>query len=142
MRQAYRLLANLIALLVLVQLAAIGLAWFTTINEVDDGTGKVFTGADDDYNIGHLIHSLGAVAIALVALILMIVSFFAKVDGGVKWAGFVLLAVVLQWVLAIVAFEVPVVGALHALNAMAVAGLASVAARRTLAAPQQESVSA
>jgi hypothetical protein len=142
MRQAYRLLANLIALLVLVQLAAIGLAWFTTINEVDDGTGKVFTGAEDDYNVGHLIHSLGAVAIALVALILMIVSFFAKVDGGVKWAGFVLLAVVLQWVLAIVAFEVPVVGALHALNAMAVAGLASVAARRTLAAPKQEPVSA
>jgi hypothetical protein len=41
-----------------------------------------------------------------------------------------------------VAFEVPVVGALHALNAMAVAGLASVAARRTLAAPKQEPVSA
>jgi hypothetical protein len=141
MRQAYRLLANLIALLVLVQLAAIGLAWFTTINEVDDGTGRVFAG-EDDLNIGHHIHSIGAIAIALVALILMIVSFFAKVDGGVKWAGFVLLAVVLQWVLAIVAFEVPVVGALHALNAMAVAGLASVAARRTLAAPKQEPVSA
>jgi hypothetical protein len=42
-----------------------------------------------------------------VALLLMIVSFFAKVDGGVKWAGFVLLARGLQWVLAIVAFEVP-----------------------------------
>ncbi len=72
----------------------------------------------------------------------MIVSFFTKVDGGVKWAGYVLLVVVLQWVLAIVAFAVPVVGALHALNAMAVAGLASIAARRTLATPQQAPVSA
>jgi hypothetical protein len=141
MRQAYRLLANLIALLVLVQLAAIGLGWFMTINEVEDGTGQVFAGADD-LNIGHDIHSFGAIAIALVALILMIVSFFAKVDGGVKWAGFVLLTVVLQWVLAIVAFEVPVVGSLHALNAMAVAGVASMAARRTLTTKQQETVSA
>ena len=141
MRQAYRLLANLIALLVLVQLAAIGLDWFTTINEVNDGSGQVFAGRDH-LNIGHHIHSGGAIAIALVALLLMIVSFFAKVDGGVKWAGFVLLAVVLQWVLAIVAFEVPVVGALHALNAMAVAGLASMAARRTLSTPRKETVSA
>ena len=141
MRQAYRLLANLIALLVLVQLAAIGLGWFTTINEVNDGSGQVYAGRDD-LNIGHHIHSWGAIAIALVALLLMIVSFFAKVDGGVKWAGFVLLAVVLQWVLAIVAFEVPVVGALHALNAMAVAGLASMAARRTLSTPRKETVSA
>jgi hypothetical protein len=77
-----------------------------------------------------------------VALILMIVSFFAKVDGGVKWAGFVLLTVVLQWVLAIVAFSVPVIGALHALNAMAIAGVASMAARRTLAPSNQEPVSA
>ena len=141
MRQAYRLLANLIALLVLVQLAAIGLGWFTTINEVEDGTGKVFAGADD-LNIGHHIHSFGAVAIAVVALILMVVSFFAGVDGGVKWAGFVLLTVVLQWVLAIIAFEVPVIGALHALNAMAIAGVASMAARRSLTPKQQEAVSA
>jgi hypothetical protein len=141
MRQAYRLLANLIALLVLVQLAAIGLGWFTTLKDVEDDTGQVFAGVDD-FNIGHDIHSYGAVAIALVALILMIVSFFAKVDGGVKWAGFVLLTVVVQWLLAFVAFVVPAVGALHALNAMAVAGVASMAARRTLTTKQQETVSA
>jgi hypothetical protein len=45
-------------------------------------------------------------------------------------------------VLAIVAFEVPVIGALHALNAMAIAGVASMAARRTLTPKQQETVSA
>jgi hypothetical protein len=64
------------------------------------------------------------------------------VDGGVKWAGFVLLTVVAQWVLAIIAFEVPVIGALHALNAMVIAGVASMAARRTLTPKQQETVSA
>jgi len=139
MRQAYRLLANLIALTVVVQVASIALGWFTVINDTDDG--KVFAG-EDDLNIGHTIHSFGAVVIALLALVLLIVSFFAHVDGGVKWAGLVLLAVVVQWVLAILAFSFPIIGALHGINALVVAGLASVAARRSLTSTPSEPVAA
>ena len=68
--------------------------------------------------------------IPLLALLLFIVSFFAKFDGGVKWAGFVLLAVVVQVVLAFVAFGVPAIGALHGINAFVVLGLAGHCARK------------
>ena len=139
MRQAYRLLANLIALTVVVQVASIALGWFMVINDTDDG--KVFAG-EDDLNVGHMIHSIGAIVIALLALALLIVSFFAHVDGGVKWAGLVLLAVVVQWVLAILAFSFPIIGALHGINALVVAGLASVAARRSLTSTPSEPVAA
>ena len=139
MRQVYKVLANLVAVTVAVQVASIALAWFTVIHDADDG--KVFAG-DDDYNYGHLIHSIGAIAIALFALLLLIVSFFAKVDAGVKWAGFVFLAVLLQWILAILSFGVPVVGALHGLNALVVAGLASAAARRVTTKREPETAAA
>ena len=44
-----------------------------------------------------MLHSLvGMVLIPLLAIVLLIISFFAKIPGGVKWAGFVFLAVVLQ----------------------------------------------
>ena len=133
MRQVYKVLANLVALTVLVQVASIALAWFTVLHDVDGG--QVFTSDDDNY--GHVIHSFGAIAIAVFALLLLIVSFFAKVDGGVKWAGLVFLAVLVQWLLAIVSFEVPVVGALHGLNALVIAGVASAAARR-VTTPKKE----
>ena len=48
--------------------------------------------------------------VALLAIILLIISFFAKIPGGVKWASFVFLAVLLQWVFAIVSFEAPGLG--------------------------------
>ena len=70
---------------------------------------------------------MGAMALALVAIVLLIVSFFAKIDGGTKWAGFVFLAVLLQWVLAIVAFSAPVVGLLHGINAFVIFGVAMTA---------------
>lgn len=139
MRQVYRALANLVALVVVFQVASIALAWFTTLYDVDGG--QVFTG-EDELNYGHAMHSIGAVVIALLALLLLICSFFAGVQGGVKWAGFVFLAVALQWVLAIVAFEVPVVGALHGINALVVAGVASMAARRAVTPKQAEPVAA
>lgn len=128
MKQAYRVLAALIALGVVVQAATIALGWFMTINEIDDGLV-----VDKDYegNIGHSLHgTVGMMLMPAMALILFIVSFFAKVPGGVKWAGFVLLAVVLQVVLAIVSFSIPAIGALHGINALVVAGLAGAAAAR------------
>ena len=130
MRQVYRALGNLVALMVVVQMASIAMGWFITLHDVDGG--QVFAG-DDDFNVGHALHSIGALVVAALALLMLIVSFFAKVPGGVRWACFVVLAVLLQFVLAIVAFEVPVIGALHGVNALAVAGLASAAARRAKA---------
>ncbi len=128
MRSAYRGIALLIALGVLVQAAAVAGGWFGTINEVDDGA---IVNADYDGNLGHAVHGIvGMMVMPLLGLLLLVVSAFAKIPGGAKWAGLTFLAIVVQVVLAFVAFGVPVVGALHGLNAFVVLGLAAYSARR------------
>lgn len=136
MRSTYRVLAYLVVLGVVLQAASIAFAWFSVINEVDSGAviDENFEG-----NAGHALHGIvGMMAIPLVALVLLIVSFFAKVPGGIKWAAIVLGVAVLQVVLAFVSFGAPIVGALHGINALALAVVAWRAARQasvTEAAP-------
>ncbi|WP_350280633.1 hypothetical protein [Kribbella sp. HUAS MG21] len=128
MRSVYRALAGLVALGVVVQAAAIGLAWFTVIKDVDGGL--VFD-KNSDFNVGHMTHTIvGTGIIPLLAILLLIISFFAKVDGGVKWALGVFGLVALQFGLAVASFSAPVVGALHGLNAFALLAVASMASRR------------
>jgi hypothetical protein len=134
MRAAYRIIGLTIAGLVVVQAAAIAFAMFGVLHFVDGGDSLNKSIADDrtgfDGAAGWVVHSFGAILISLFAIILLILSLFAKIPDGTKWAGFVFLAVLLQWVLAIVAFGVPAVGALHAVNAFAIAGLGARAARQ------------
>jgi hypothetical protein len=135
MKSIYRILANLIAIGVLVQVMAIGLAWFTAIKDVDDG---LVIDKNYDGNFGHQLHSIvGMMVIPILAILLLIVSFFARVDGGIKWALIVFGLVALQIALAFASFSVPVIGALHAANAVALAGVAGIAARRAAPARQQ-----
>jgi heme A synthase len=65
-------------------------------------------------------------------LILVIVSFFAKIPGGTKWALIVFGVVVLQYALAFFARigSLPALGALHGLNALILFGVAVMAAMR------------
>jgi hypothetical protein len=138
MRATYRVLGHIIAGLVVVQAAAIALWVFGFWHWIDDGNGHTATPqlADDRFEgvtalaVGINIHSFGAIAVALVAIILLIVSFFAKIPGGVKWAGFVFLAVLFQWIIAILAFGIPGLGFLHGANAILVAWLGWRAAKQ------------
>ncbi|TDO62428.1 hypothetical protein EV651_10642 [Kribbella sp. VKM Ac-2571] len=133
MRSVYRALAGLIAILVIVQAMAIALAWFTVLKDVDGGL--VFD-KNSDANVGHMIHTIvGSGVIPLLAILLLIVSFFAKVDGGVKWALYVFGLVALQFGLAALSFSVSAVGALHGLNAFVLMAVAGMAARRAAAQP-------
>jgi hypothetical protein len=128
MRSVYRALAGLIAIGVVVQAMSVALGWFTAIKDLDDGQ---VIDKNTDFNFGQTAHGMvGVMVIPILALLLLIVSFFAKVDGGVKWALFVVGLVVLQVALAFVGFSAPVVGALHGLNAFALLGVASAAARK------------
>lgn len=129
MRQAYRVIAGLIALGVLVQAAAVAAGWFMVI--ADSEEADVIINSDYDGNIGHAIHGIvGFNLMPLLGLILLIVSFFAKIPGGVKWAGFTLLAIIVQVVLGLISFSIGGLGALHGLNAFVVFGVAAYAARR------------
>jgi hypothetical protein len=133
-------LAGLVAVGVVVQAMAIALAWFTVIKDTDDGL--VFD-KNSDANVGHVIHSIvGSGVIPLLAILLLIISFFAKVDGGVRWALYVFGLVALQFGLAALSFSAPAVGALHGLNAFALLGVASMAARRAAGAPAAEATAA
>src|SRR4028118_1287475 len=107
MRNVYRVLAYLIAALVVVQAATIAFAIFGLVDWVEGGgtldkaameSGQVsFTG-----DIGFMLHGMGGtMLIPLLTLLLLIVSFFAKVSGGVKWALIVLAVVAAQVLLGI-----------------------------------------
>jgi hypothetical protein len=128
MRAAYRVLALLIAVGVVVQAALIAVGWFQALHELDNGTviDKNYEG-----NWAHAGHGqVGIMVIPFIALVLLILSFFAKIPGGVKWAAITFGVVVLQIVFAFAGFGAPIVGALHGINAFALAGVASIAARK------------
>jgi hypothetical protein len=127
MRSAYRYLAHIVALGVVVQAASLAFGIFGVWNDVDAGLV-----IDESYegNAGLVTHGVvGMMVMPILALLLLIASFFAKVRRGITWALVIFCAVVLQIVLAIVGFGVPAVGALHGINALVILGLAIVAGR-------------
>ena len=69
-------------------------------------------------------------AIPLLAIIMLIVSFFAKVEKGVVLALVVVVVTAVQVFLGIFGHEVPLLGVLHGLNAFVLAAVASAAAAR------------
>lgn len=120
MKSTYRVLALLIALGVAVQAMSIALGFFIVLKNKNTGE-----------NIGLELHSVvGMMVIPLIAAVLLVVSFFAGVAGGVKWAAIIFGLVVLQVLLAFAGFGAPAVGALHGLNALAVMALAGIAGSR------------
>lgn len=122
MVKAYKTVAQLIGLGVLLQAAFVAAAWFQTLNEVDDGLTIT---KDYDGNTGHLLHGIvGMTVLPLLGLILFVLAFLVKLPQSVKWAGLTFLAIVVQVLLAFISFGVPIIGALHGLNAFVVFGLA------------------
>ena len=134
MRSVYRVLAYAVAVLVVVQAAAIAFGVFGLTKWVDDG-GTLNKATSEDASFpgvsGFAVHSInGSMLIPLVALVLLVVSFFAKIPGGAAWAGYVLLAVAVQVALGIFAHVAPGLGWLHGVNALVLFGLAVTAGRR------------
>jgi hypothetical protein len=74
----------------------------------------------------------GMMIIPLLVLLLLIVSFFAKVPGGVQKAAILFGLVVLQVFLGIFSHSIPFVIVLHVLNAFAILGFALAAGRSTM----------
>ncbi|MGW1340420.1 hypothetical protein ACWCOV_05155 [Kribbella sp. NPDC002412] len=134
MKSVYRVLAGLIAIGVLLQAMSVALGWFTAIKDLDDGA---VIDKNTEFNFGQSMHGLiGMMVIPALALLLLIVSFFARVAGGIKWALIVVGLVALQIALAFVAFfGAPAVGALHGLNAFALLWAATVAVRKASGPP-------
>jgi hypothetical protein len=68
--------------------------------------------------------------IPLIALIFLLVSFFAKIRGGVAWAASVFGLVILQVALGLFGHETAYLGLLHGANALAVFSVAFMAGKR------------
>jgi hypothetical protein len=138
MRQTYRVLASIIALLVVVQAMTMVFAVAGFFHWIDDGNTadkSVFESWEDnppDFvgSLGFLIHGVsGMNAIPALALLLLIVSFFAKVPRGVLHAVVVVLSTALQVFMGIAAHSNPALGLIHGVNAFILFGAAAAAAQ-------------
>ena len=142
MRTAYKVLAYLVAAEVAIQ--AMVMVWgIAGLGKWVDG-GGVFDKAVIESEgappfpevVGIIVHGInGLFVIPGLALLLLIVSFFTKVRGAIKWAVVVFLLVVVQGQLGELGHDLPLAGALHGLNALALFGVAIYAGRRLRAAP-------
>ena len=143
--KAYRFLAYMIAVLVVVQAGAIAWGFFGVSNFVTDGgvIDEEFLDCTEDCesigsaDIGFAIHMFfnGLVLIPLTSLVLLVVSFFAKVPRGITMAAVIVGLVVLQ-VLVLPGLSRSVgsgFGALHGVNALVLMGVAIMAGQRASA---------
>ena len=136
MKTTYKVLAFAIAAEVAIQASMIAFAFAGLGVWVDKDGGvldKATLESEPDFlgSLGFMVHGInGQMLIPLLALIFLIVSFFADVPGGSKWAAFVLLAVVIQVTLGMLGHESAYFGMLHGLNALILFSLAFMAGKR------------
>lgn len=145
MRVVYRILAYVIAAEVAIQAAVMIWAIAGLFIWVDGGgvLDAAVMESDDvpfDEGVGFAIHFInGMLVMPAIALILLIISFFAKVNRGVVSAIVILVLVVLQLALGILGHEAAIFGLLHGLVAFAVYGAAFMAGyRATKPAPNSQ----
>jgi uncharacterized membrane protein YphA (DoxX/SURF4 family) len=140
MRKTYRAIASTIAILVVVQAMMIvwsvaGLfSWIDAGNTLDKSVVEGWADEPPTFDgaIGHFIHAFisGTVLIPLLGLILLIVSFFAKVPRGVALAAAIVVSIAVQWSAGTFAEpDMPYLGLVHGLNAFILFGLAVFASR-------------
>jgi hypothetical protein len=141
MRTAYKVLAYLVAAEVAVQAMVIvwgiaGLGKWVNGGGVFDKAVLESEGTPPFPEVaGIIVHGInGLFVIPGLALLLLIVSFFTKVRGAIKWAVIVFVLVVAQGQLGELGHDLPLAGALHGLNALALFGAAIYAGRRLRAA--------
>ena len=134
MKQVYRVLAFLVAAGVAIQAASVAYAMFGLLKWVEGGgtldqSTELMPGLGG--YTGFTWHATGGIFILpVLALLLLISSFFAKVPGGIRWALIVLGVTILQVALGLFAHSVAGLGWLHGINALALFGTAMMAGMR------------
>ena len=141
MRTAYKVLAYLVAVEVAIQAAAVvwavaGLAKWVQGGGVFDKAAMESEGIPFTEVMGIFIHAInGTFVVPAIALVLLILSFFTKVRGAIKWAIIVFVLTVVQGQLGYLGHDFTAVAAVHGLNALALFGTAIYAGRRMRTAP-------
>jgi hypothetical protein len=136
MKSAYRVLAYLMALEVLVQAGAIAYALFGLGAWIQSG-GVLDKAAMESETTefpgvsGFMVHGMnGQMIVPVIAVLLLVVAFFAKVRGGVALAGMVFGGVAVQVALGILGHSLPLLGWVHGILAIFIFAAALTAARR------------
>jgi hypothetical protein len=137
MRLVYKVLAFTVAGLVVVQAAAVAFAVFGLFAYIEGGgtIDAANSGPESDIEfpgvVGFMIHGMfGTLVIPVVALLLLVSSFFAKTAGAVRWALIVFVTTAVQVGLGIFAHGIPQLGILHGIVALVLFGAAIMAGMR------------
>jgi hypothetical protein len=123
-KQVYRVLAYAIAAGVVLQAAAIAYAVFGMFEWVSTGgtIDKALIESDSPQIGGiagfNLHQMVGVIILPSLALLFLIISFFARIPGGIKWGIIVLAATVVQSFLGIYSHEIAAIGWLHGTMAL------------------------
>lgn len=124
MRLTYRVLAFIICGLVMLQAASH--AWSSAgVGKFleEGGTFDPSTPPNFPEAVGFMIHGMnGMYVIPIVAVVLLIVAFLARIPRGVMWAVIVLALVALQVTLGLFGHEMTALAFLHGLNALLLFG--------------------
>lgn len=134
MRTTYRVLAWILAVEVVIQAAVIAWAVFGLTAWIEGGGVLDQASMESDIQFdgvaGFMVHGInGQIIVPVVALALLVVSFFAKLPRGVAYAGALFGMVVVQVLLGMFAHSVPVLGMLHGAVALGILVAAIMAAR-------------
>ena len=130
MRAAYKFLAYGVDALILVQAAMIGWAIFGESRYIEDGNSVTKALQESDTLpfpevVGFIVHGLnGEILIPLFGLVLLIVSFFARVTDGTKYAAMLFGGIIVQVLLGVYAHGLPLLGMIHGFWALLLFALA------------------
>ena len=143
MRTAYKVLAYLVAAEVAIQAMAMvwavaGLGKWVQGGGVFDKAAMESEGLPFPEVVGIFVHAInGTFVVPGITLVLLILSFFTKARGAIKWAVIVFVLTVIQGQLGFLGHEFTAVAAVHGLNALALFGAAVYAGlRMRTAAPK------
>ena len=139
MRKAYRILADIIAIGVAVQSMAMVWAIAGLFHWIESDGGSIDKATLDRWEdhapdfqgaVGFAIHGIaGMMIIPVIGLALLVIAFFADVEGGVKWAAVVAGSIIVQVLAGVLGEDAPWVGLVHGLNAFVLFSAAIMAAR-------------
>jgi heme A synthase len=131
MKTVYRVLAIAIAAIVAIQAGAIGYAVFAQLHWIENGGTLDEASFESAPGFGaYIFHALNGATVLLMALALLIISFFAKIPQGVRWAVIVLACTIVQIALGTLSRLVSQIGAVHGAVALVLFGVAVMAAMR------------
>ena len=131
MKTVYRVLAFAIAAMVAIQAGAIGYAVFAQLHWIENGGTLDEASFESAPGFGaYIFHALNGATVLLLALALLIISFFAKIPQGVRWAVIVLACTIVQIALGTASRLVSQIGAVHGAVALVLFGVAVMAAMR------------